>query len=76
MKINWDILEKAGKEFFRVIVLAIIPVLIISIENGIVDWKFIGLVAIVAGLKFIDKLLHEVGKTEGNEKLLTGLTRF
>lgn len=80
MTINWDILGKAAKEFGRVILLAIIPVLLmgINLESGaiVINWLLVQAFALVAALKFIDKLLHEVGKTKGNEKYLTGLTRF
>lgn len=76
---------EAVKEFFRVVVLAIIPILIDSITSGNFNWKIIGIAGAVAGLKCIDKLLHEVGverESKGTTKhpivseLTTGLTRF
>ena len=73
-------LGKSIKEFFRVVLLAIVPVAIVGLENGSVDYRVLGLVGAIAGLKFIDKLLHEVGKeeltTRNTPAKLTGLTRF
>lgn len=75
------IIIESVKEFFRVIVIAIIPLVISSVEKGIIDWKAIAVVGAVAGLKFIDKLLHEVGlereeETGEESGLTTGITRF
>ena len=72
---------EALKELGRVIVLAIIPVLISSLESGKVDWKVIAIVGAIAGLRSVDKYLHLLGieKETGNgepSKLITGLTRF
>lgn len=71
---------EAVKEFLRVVMLAVIPVLIIGIENGVVDWKVISTVGLVAGLRFIDKLMHETGKglstAKGESRLVKGLTQF
>lgn len=75
-----EALIEAVKEFFRVVVLAIIPLLIAGIESGVIDWKLIGTVGAIAGLRFIDKWLHEIGKVEEakspNNLLIKGLTRF
>ena len=54
----------------RIIVLAIIPVVIISLQGWTIDWRQIVIVGGVAFLKFIDKFLH---KSDIAEK---GLTRF
>lgn len=70
------------KEFFRVVLLAVIPVIAASLEAGEIDWRVIITVGGVAGLKFIDKALHEHNaeqpKKEQNEGLLgeKGLTGF
>lgn len=74
-------LKEALKELGRVVVLAIIPVLISSLESGVVDWKLLVVIGAVAGLRFIDKLLHNYGilQESGNsvESVWTkGLTRF
>lgn len=63
-------LLSAVKEFFRVVVLAIIPVLIDSLNNGSVNVNLVLVVGAIAGLRFVDKLLHKTGVAEG------GLTRF
>lgn len=64
---------KALKEAGRGIVLAVIPVILLGVnaQDGTftVQWNLVIATAIVAGLRFIDKLLHE----EGVEK---GLTLF
>ena len=68
------------KELLRVVVLAIVPVVIVSVENGAIDWKVVATVGGVAALRFIDKLLHNYGKENETTKvpspLTGGLTRF
>jgi hypothetical protein len=61
---------EAVKTGLRVVVLAVIPVLIDSLNKNSVDWKAILVVAVVAALTFVDSYLHE---TKIAEK---GLTRF
>lgn len=77
---NKEALLEAVKEFFRVMVLAVIPVVIGSLESGLFDWKIVVTVGAIAGLRFVDKLLHEVGKDQSTKKveskLVGGLTRF
>jgi len=63
---------EALKEAGRVVVLAVVPVLIASLEAKTFDWVSIGVVAGVALLRFIDKYLHEKAP-EGESG---GLTRF
>lgn len=63
-------LQEAVKEFFRVIVLAVIPIFINSLNNGSFDWRLVLTVGAIAGLRFVDKLLHKTGVAE------KGLTRF
>lgn len=69
-------LIEALKEMGRVVVIAVLPVLISGIEKGFVDAKVLAVVGAVAGLRFLDKFLHEAGKTTKNKKLIAGLTRF
>lgn len=69
-------LIEALKEFFRVVVLAIIPVAIVQIEGNAFDYKALLLVALIAGLRFIDKYLHEIGKVKADPRLINGLTQF
>jgi len=63
-------------ELLRVMVLATIPVLITSLENQSIDWRVVGVVALIAGLRFIDKFLHKYGEANENKLLEAGLTRF
>jgi len=77
---SYEFIE-ALKELGRVIVLAIIPVLISSLESGVIDWKVIAIVGVIAGLRFVDKWMHLNGlqKEAGNgepSNLTAGLTRF
>jgi hypothetical protein len=77
---NKKALIEAVKEFFRVVVLAVIPILITSLETNTLDLKVVAVVGVVAGLRFVDKYLHETGmeqstKTE-ESKLVKGLVRF
>lgn len=79
--ISKEVLKKALSELGRVVLIAIIPVVISSVQSGKVDVNVIAVTAMIAGLKFIDKLLHELGVEEeeetGEESSLTkGLTRF
>ena len=58
------------KEGLRVIAIAVVPVLIDSLATGSLDLRLIWVSGAIAGLRFIDKLLHESGVAE------KGLTRF
>ncbi len=64
---------EALKEAARGVVLAVIPVIMLGInaEDGTfaIQWQLVAATAIVAVLRFVDKLLHE----EGVDK---GLTQF
>lgn len=66
----------ATAELLRVMVLAVIPVLITSLEKNEIDWRVIGVVALVAGLRWVDKFLHKYGEANENKVLEAGLTRF
>lgn len=69
-------LPEALKEFARVALFAILPSLIVWLENPDMGWK-VGLVSIaIAFFKALDKYMHKLGKEEGNEGLLKGLARF
>ena len=61
---------EAGKEGLRVTLIAAVPILIDGVGKGVVDWKLVGMAAIVAALRFIDSWLHTSGVAE------KGLTRF
>lgn len=66
----------ATAELLRVMVLAVIPVLITSLEKQEIDWRVIGIVALIAGLRWIDKFIHKFGEANENKVLEAGLTRF
>jgi hypothetical protein len=60
MKFNFSLETKeAIKEFARVIVLAIIPVVLISLEGSTIDFKVLGFGIVIAVLRATDKYLHE-----------------
>lgn len=65
-------IKKALLELGRIIILAIIPVLIDSLNKGYLDLRTLYVVGGLAALKFIDKLLHEYAP----EGKAGGLTRF
>ena len=75
-------LKEGLKEFGRVILLSIIPLLISYLDQGIgIDMRAIFIVGALAGLRFVDKWLHETGNVlEENETVASpltgGLTRF
>lgn len=73
-------MEKAIKEALlemgRVMVLAAIPLLIDGLSKNMIDWRLVAVSVAIAGLRFIDKLLHEWGKESENPRLSKGLTRF
>lgn len=72
-------LIKATTELARVIVLSIIPVVMAGInENGTfsIDWRIVSAIAVLAALRWLDKLLHTYGEAEGNKMLAGGITRF
>jgi len=62
--------KEALKEGARVLVLAIIPLLIDSLNKGEIDWTFILITGTIAVLRFIDSWLHKTGIAE------KGITRF
>ena len=68
--------KEATKELFRVVLLAIVPVLIDMMSKGQIDWNTVGVIAMLAGLRYVDVLLHEKGKEIGNSTLEKGVTRF
>lgn len=62
---------KATKEPLRLLLLAIIPFVLAYLGTINYPWAAI----ITAILRFIDKVLHEVGKSK-NTQLVKGLTGF
>jgi hypothetical protein len=57
-----EALIEALKEFGRVVMIAIVPVVIASLSEMKFDWEVIAVTGAIAGLRFIDKLLHETNK--------------
>jgi hypothetical protein len=69
-------IKDAILEFLRIAVLALIPIILIQLQNGTIDWKALGILSFTAILKALDEYLHEKGKLTENESLIKGLTRF
>ena len=59
MKKIWDAIDDYVLELGRVMVIAALPILIDSLQKGRVDLRLIGIVMIIAGLKALDRWLHE-----------------
>lgn len=57
-----DALIESLKECGRVVLLAVLPVAISAVESDKVDFKVLGIIAVLAVLRFVDKLLHEANK--------------
>jgi len=70
--LEWKLVWEATKEPLRVLVLALIPFGLVYFGELSYGWAG----ALVLVLRFLDKLLHEIGKAYENEKLTTGITRF
>ena len=67
---------KGIKEFLRIGLIAVLPVLVYQLENNSVDYKMLIVLGVIAILKAVDRTLHERGVETGNESLTKGLTRF
>ena len=51
--------SEAAKEFLRLILIAVIPVVIDSLQKGNLELRTIIVVAVVAGLRAIDRYLYK-----------------
>lgn len=71
-----DPVIKGLTELARVAVLAVLPLVIASLEVGEIDWRLIAFTAAVAVLRAIDKAVHKYGEQTGNTTLSRGLTQF
>lgn len=70
-------LKEGLKQLGRVALLAVIPVLILSLESGKFDWKNIAAVVAIAVLMAVDKMLHKAGKGKKTKSMMEGgITRF
>lgn len=54
------------KELVRVSILAAIPILIMGLESGSIDWKTVGVAMIIASLRAIDRIIHKWEGTKLN----------
>ena len=73
---NVEPLKEALLEAGRVVAIAILPLLIDSLNKWSVDWRSIIVVGGITLLRFIDRYLHIKGKLEDNDVLTKGLTQF
>lgn len=66
--------------FLRVVVLAILPVILMGLDQSTgevtINWRVVGVVGLVALLKAVDEYIHSTGKYFGDSNLKKGLTRF
>jgi len=69
-------MKEAAKEALRVCLVAVIPVLIDSLNAGSINFRAVGIIAMIALLRLVDKYLHESGKVLGDANMTKGLTRF
>lgn len=69
-------LIEALKEAGRVVLIAVVPILVDQLSTGEFNLRLIWVAGAIAGLRFLDKLLHEAGKEAGNDLVAKGLTRF
>jgi len=74
--IEYDVLLESLKEFGRIALIAIIPILISQLESGKIDWKIMVIAGAIAVLKAIDKGIHVYGKETNNKSIEKGLVRF
>jgi len=63
---------EAVKEPLRLLILAIIPIILTWLGTISAEWA----VGIVVALRFIDKVLYEIGKENDIDSLKKGLTGF
>lgn len=69
-------LQEALKEAARTVLISIIPLVVVGLQDGSFDYRFIGVTATITFLRFADKWLHEWGKETNNEVAQRGLTQF
>ena len=61
MQTYYELIRPFVLELFRVAAIAVVPVAIVALESGEVDAKALAIVAAVAVLKAIDRMLHDSG---------------
>jgi hypothetical protein len=67
-----SVIWEATKEPLRLLAIALIPIFITLFTNLPYTWTAV----IIILLRYIDSLLHEIGKVKKDDILITGLTRF
>ena len=71
---------EGAKEFARIALVAVIPVILLGLNQTTgeitINWYVVGVVALIALLKSLDKYIHTFGKDTGSPSLTKGLTRF
>ena len=72
MELSKKALWKAVKEPLRLLVLSIIPFALAYLKTISYEWAAV----LIAVLRFVDKLLHQLGKEKSDKRLVRGLTRF
>lgn len=55
---------EAIREFFRVVILAVVPIAVVMLEDGEWNWTLVGTTAAIAALRAIDSKLHNDPATE------------
>lgn len=61
-----EALKEAGKEAGRVVLMAVIPVAVLSLEKGELNLRAIVLTGAIALLRALDKWVHENPKIKAN----------
>lgn len=72
---NLSIVVETLKELLRTGVIASIPVAIDGLSQGELNFRLIGVAFLIAALRALDKMLHEMGKENPNMKV-NGLVGF
>lgn len=79
-KLTNTIVVNAVKEGLRTFLMAVVPLLVIGLENGSLDVRAALIAGVIALLRFVDKALHEYGSANSTKTqehwATTGLTRF
>ena len=65
-----DATIESAREYARIALVAVVPVLIVALQSEQIDGKAVGILAAVAVLKAVDRALHETRVEE------QGLVRF
>jgi len=81
IKITQDAAWEALKETLRVMVLAAIPIVVDGLNAGAINWDFVKVACLIAGLRYIEKYVYErkkiTAEVEKTEKpKWTGLLPF